>query len=98
MKAVDRGNQEVGSLGEIPREWTAYPRDSELRVYRGEVRREGVHFRFADVARRENMPADVFGRDNIRVEKRYPTHTRPSGDVGDFAADTATSGKSDMFL
>src|SRR3989442_14517100 len=50
LEAVDCGNDEVGRLGEIPRECTAYPRDGELRVYRQEVRREGVNFRLTDVA------------------------------------------------
>jgi len=98
VEAVDCGNDEVGRLGQIPGKLTTYPCDGKLRIDRDKMRREGIHFPLAKGALRQNMPPDVFGRDDIRVDERYRPYTRPCGDLGDLTADTATSDNSDTLL
>ena len=98
LEAVDRGNDEIGRLDEIPRECTAYPRDGELGIDRDKMRRERVNFPLADGMRREDMPPDVFGREGIRIDERYRSESRPYGDIGDCAADAAATDNSDTLL
>src|SRR5713226_227176 len=98
LKAVDRGNEEIGRLGEIPRKCAMYPPNGELRVYCEQVRGEGVDFRLADVVRREDMPPNVFGREGIRIDERCRAYTRPCCDLGDSAADAAAPDNSDTLL